>query len=107
MLLPDPPYLWVCAVLGSETSSSLGDEGASGGAARFTRANTLTVGGNQLDGLLEERMQGHRGQPTSTKRTKDLGLWREGEAEGPNCGSRGQELVTAEGRVAVMGHSCL
>lgn len=54
-------------MLGSETSSSLGDEGASGGAARFTRANTLTVGGSQLDGLLEERMKGHRGQPTSTK----------------------------------------
>lgn len=93
-------------MLGSETSSSLGD-GASGGAARFTRANTLTVGGNQLDGLLEERMQDHRGHPTSIKRTKYLGLWREGEAEGPNCGSRGQELVTAEGRVAGMGHSYL
>lgn len=94
-------------MLGSETSSSLGDEGASGGAARFTRANTLTVGGNQLDGLLEERTQGHRGHPTSRKTTKDLGPWREGEAEGPNCISRGQELVAAEGRVAVLGHSCL
>ena len=52
-------------------------------------------------------MQDHRGHPTSIERAKYLGLWREGEAEGPNCSSRGQELVTAEGRVAGMGHSYL
>lgn len=74
-------YLWVCAVLGSETSSSLGDEGASGGAARFTRANTLTVGGSQLDGLLEGKDEGSQRSAHLHKITKDLGLWRErGEA---------------------------
>lgn len=54
------PYLWVCAMLGAEALSSSGEEWVSGGAPHFIRANILTVGGSQLDGLLEERIQGHR-----------------------------------------------
>lgn len=54
-------------MLGAEASSSLGELGVSEGATFFTRANTFTVGGSQLDGLLEEGIQGHRVYPTSRK----------------------------------------
>lgn len=56
------PHLCVCTMLGAEASSSSAEQGVSGGAPRFTRANTFTVGGSQLDGLLEERTQGRRGR---------------------------------------------
>lgn len=48
------PYLSACTLLPGESTGSSG--GASGDVPLFTRANTLTVGGNQLDGLLEGRI---------------------------------------------------
>lgn len=85
-----PPHLWVSTMLAAEASSSSGDELVSGGAPRFTRANTLTVGGSQLDGLLEERTRGHRSHPTSRKQTLEPRILEMG---------RGWEWVTAEGGV--------
>lgn len=71
---PDP-HLCVCAMLGAEASSSSAEQGGSGGAPRFTRANTLTVAGSQLDGLLEGKDAGgrgrRRGRPTSRKRPQE------------------------------------
>lgn len=82
---PDP-HLCVCAMLGAEASSSSAEQGGSGGAPRFTRANTLTVAGSQLDGLLEERTRGGGGvaevAPPPERDPKSPGLWRQEEAEG-------------------------
>lgn len=67
---------------GAGASSSSAEPGLSGGAPRFTRANTFTVGGSQLDGLLEEGTQGRRGHPPPERDPESPGLWREEEAEG-------------------------
>lgn len=83
-ILPNPPYRWVCTMLGAEASSSSGELGGSEGATLFTRANTFTVGGSQLDGLLEEQIQGHPPSlPHLQKTTTTPGLWREKKAEQP------------------------
>lgn len=93
---PGPPHLCVCTMLGAEASSSLGEQGASGGAPRFTRANTLTVGGSQLDGLLEERTPGHRGHPASRKGTQKSRALEEGTEGTASKEVRSWSLLKAE-----------
>ena len=60
--------LSACTTLPGELTSASG--GVSGGVPLFTRASTLTVGGNQLDGLLDLKAplsvsEGHPGTPNS------------------------------------------
>lgn len=95
--------MWVCSVLGAaEASSSSGEQEVSGGAPHFTRANTLTVGGSQLDGLLEERTRSQV-TPPPEKEPKSPGLWRKDGAEGPNRGSEEVRSWSLLSRAAAVG----
>lgn len=71
--------LSACTTLPGELTSASG--GVSGGVPLFTRASTLTVGGNQLDGLLEGRMQVTKAKPPQKKDPRILQVAHRGTSE--------------------------